>query len=189
MEEKIKTMEIDIHKKNEKIGKLENEIENMHLLFSEQKQTMSKLNKKLNILKEKEKLLLDLEIKFDILEKKVDKINTVEAHDEIEIVKDNASSEASSEPSEDLKRKVCDFVAKNKFGLKIHFHKKHSSAKFKCFTCDFTCENYSDLDEHNNKYYYSHRVTLNKYHEKYILDEFQKVDQDGLLITELQIGK
>ena len=131
-------MEIDIQKKNEKIVKLENEIENMHLLFSEQKQTMSKLNKKLN---KKEKSLLDLEIKLDILEKKVDKINTVEAHDEIEIVKDNASSEASSELSEDLKCKVCDFKAKNRFGLKIRFHKKHLSAKFKCFTCDFSqCE-------------------------------------------------
>ena len=60
MEEKIKTMEMDIQKKNEKIEKLENEIQNIHLLFSEQKQTMSKLNKKLNILKEKEKSLLDL---------------------------------------------------------------------------------------------------------------------------------
>ena len=129
-------------------------------------------------MKEKEEILLDIEIKFDILEKKVDKINNIEAQEEIEIVKDNASSE----PSDDLTCKVCDFKAKNKFGLKIHFHKKHSSAKFKCFTCDFTCENYSELDEHNNKYYYSHRVTLNKYHEKYILDEFQKLDQDGFLI-------
>ena len=76
----------------------------------------------------------------------------------------------------------CIWFCYYKFGLKIHFHKKHSSAKFKCFTCDFTCENYSDLDEHNNKYYYSHRVILNKYHEKYILDEFQKLDQDGFLI-------
>ena len=180
--EKIKTIEINIQQRNEKIVKLENEIRDMHLLFSEQKQTMSKLNKKLNALKEKEKILLDLEIKFDILEKKVDKTNNIEAQEEIEIVKDNASIEASSEPSDDLTCKVRDFKAKNKFGLKIHFYKKHSSAKFKCFTCDFTCENYSELDEHNNKYHYSHRVTLNKYHEKYILDEFQKLDQDGFLI-------
>ena len=75
---------------------------------------------------------MDLEIKFDILEKKVDKTNTIEAQEEIEIVKDNASSELS----DDLTCKVCDFKAKNKFGLKIHFHKKHSSAKLKCFTCE-----------------------------------------------------
>ena len=172
-------MEIDIQKKNEKIVKLENEIENMHLLFSEQKQTMSKLNKKLN---KKEKSLLDLEIKLDILEKKVDKINTVEAHDEIEIVKDNASSEASSELSEDLKCKVCDFKTKNKFGLKIHFHKKHSMARFKCFSCDFTCENKMELNEHNEKYYYSHRQVLNKNHEKYILEEIQQLDEDGYIM-------
>ena len=61
------------------------------------------------------------EIKFDILAKKVDKINNVEAQDEIEIVRGNASSEASSEPYEDLMCKVCDFTKKNKFGLKIHF--------------------------------------------------------------------
>ena len=81
-----------------------------------------------------------------------------------------------------VKCNLCEFIAKNKFGLKIHFHKKHSTAKFKCFTCDFTCENHSDLVEHSDKYYYLHRVTLKKEHEKYILDEFQQLDEDGFLI-------
>ena len=67
-------------------------------------------------------------------------------------------------------------------GLKIHFHTKHSSAKFKCFTCDFTCETYSELMEHNDIYYYSHRITLNKENEKEILEEFQRLDEDGFLI-------
>ena len=82
--------------------------------------------------------------------------------------------------NEEFKCNVCDFVAKNKFGLKIHFHKKHSTATFKCFTCDFTCESYSDLCEHNEKYYYSHRQVLNKDYEKHILDEFQWLDEDGV---------
>ena len=83
--------------------------------------------------------------------------------------------------TEQIKCDHCDFVAKNKFGLKIHFHKKHSSAKFNCFTCDFKCETRSDLLEHNEMYYYSHRITLNKEHEKEILDEFQQLDEDGFI--------
>ena len=54
--------------------------------------------------------------------------------------------------------------------------------KFKCITCDYTCEIYSELVEHSDKYYYSHRRALNKDHEKYILDEFQQLDEDGFLI-------
>ena len=82
----------------------------------------------------------------------------------------------------EIKCDLCDFVAKNKFGLKIHFHKKHSSARFNCFTCNFTCETHSELAEHNDIYYYSHRITLNKEYEKEILDEFQRLDEDGFLI-------
>ena len=65
---------------------------------------------------------------------------------------------------------------------KIHFHKKYSSVTFKCFTCYFTCETYSELVEHNDIYYYSHRQKLNKEYEKEILDEFQRLDEDGFLI-------
>ena len=57
-----------------------------------------------------------------------------------------------------------------------------SKATFNCFTCDFTCETYSDLVEHNDTYYYSHRQTLRKEYEKEILDEFQRLDEDGFLI-------
>ena len=69
-------------------------------------------------------------------------------------------------------------MAKNKFGLKIHIHKKHSTATFNCFTC----ETYSELVGHNDTYYYSHRITLRKEYEKEILDEFQRLDEDGFLI-------
>ena len=84
--------------------------------------------------------------------------------------------------TESLKCDMCDFVGKNKFGLKIHHHKKHSTARFNCFTCDFTCESRSDLLEHNDNYYYSHRQVLNKDYQKEILDEFQRLDEDGFLI-------
>ena len=92
------------------------------------------------------------------------------------------SADTSSKPADEVKCSLCEFVAKNRFGLKIHFHKKHSTAKFKCFTCDFTCESHSDLQDHNEKYYYSHRQVLNKYYEKHILDEIQHLDQDGFLV-------
>ena len=48
-----------------------------------------------------------------------------------------------------------------------------SKSKFKCFTCDFTCMNHSELDKYNDRYFYSHRITLNKDNEKQILDKFQ----------------
>ena len=130
-------------------------------------------------------LLFELEEKVDNLEKKVEKVEKVQ----IETVDKAAQPKVKNSKTnitlggnEEFKCNVCDFVAKNKFGLKIHFHKKHSTATFKCFTCDFTCENYSDLCEHNEKYYYSHRQVLNKDYEKHILDEFQRLDEDGFLI-------
>ena len=156
----------------------------MHLKFSEHEQMMRKLNKKLNVLKEKETILLDLERKVNILEKKMSKTNS-DDHEQIDIAtetsKDTASKTESS-ASDDVKCNLCEFVANNKFGLKIHIHKKHSTAKFKCFTCNFTCENHNDLVEHSDKYFYSHRVTLKKEYEKLILDEFQQLDEDGFLI-------
>ena len=72
----------------------------------------------------------------------------------------------------EIKCDHCDFVAKNKFGLKIHIHKKHSTARFNCFTCDFQCETHSDLVEHNDNYYYSHRITLNR--EYGVVNAFKK---------------
>ena len=39
-----------------------------------------------------------------------------------------------------------------------------------------------ELVEHNDIYYYFHRITLNKEYEKEILDEFQRLDADGFLI-------
>ena len=117
----------------------------------------------------------NLEDKYDTLEKKNEKLST----DQVDKNKD--SVEISSKPSDEIKCSLCEFTAKNKFGLKIHFHKKHSTAKFKYFTCDFTCESYDDLIPHNDKYYYSHRQVLNKNYEKQILEEIQQLDEDGFI--------
>ena len=119
---------------------------------------------------------MNLENKIDTLEKKVEKISHP-----VSKTKENEKEDNTPLNMAEIKCNLCDFVAKNKFGLKIHFHKKHSTAQFKCFTCDFTCESHSELVEHNEKYYYSHRQKLNKDHEKDILDEFQQLDEDGFI--------
>ena len=46
----------------------------MYLKVIEKDQTISKINKKFNVLKEKVTLLFDLEKKYDTLEKKIDEI-------------------------------------------------------------------------------------------------------------------
>ena len=128
-------------------------------------------------MKAKVTLLFDLEEKLGTLEKKVDE----KISHPVPKTTENEKEDNKFPNIPENNCNLCDFVAKNKFGLKIHFHKKHSSAKFKCFTCDFTCESHSDLVQHNEKYYYSHRQTLNKDHEKDILNEFQQLDQDGFI--------
>ena len=157
--------------------KLELKIKDMHLKLSEKDQNVSKINKKYNFLKEKVTLLFDLENKIDTLEKKVEE----KISHPVSKTKENEKEDNPPLNMAEIKCNLCDFVAKNKFGLKIHFHKKHSTAQFKCFTCDFTCESHSELVEHNEKYYYSHRQKLNKDHEKDILDEFQQLDEDGFI--------
>ena len=170
VKEKLVTVEVKLEKSNEKVLKLEAEIKDINLKFSQKEQTLNKVNKKFNVLKEKVTLFFDLEEQFDNLEKKFDKIvNETDRN-----VKKNDNLE--------IKCSLCDFVAKNEFGLKIHFHKKHSSYRFRCFTCDFKCESKSELVEHNDKYYYSHRLALNRDHEKHILEEFQKLKEDGFLV-------
>ena len=151
LREKLKKVENELENNNKKIIKLEAEIHDMHLKFSEKEQTVSKINKKYNFLKEKVTILFDLESKFENLEKKVEKMNDVSEKD---IGKDAISNKPV--PVQTIGGEVqcdqCDFVAKNRFGLKIHFHKKHSTANFKCDTCDFVCESHSELVDHNDRY-------------------------------------
>ena len=125
-----------------KVENLENEIQDLYIKLKEKYQVLSKVNKKFNFLKEKVKLLFDLEAKFDDLEKKFEKIS-----DEPAKVNSKDSVSQTSHKAEntgEIKCDHCEFVAKNKFGLKIHIHKKHSTARFNCFTCDFQCETHSD---------------------------------------------
>ena len=178
LKDNLKTVENELEKNNEKVTKLESNIHDMNKKISEKEQTISKINKKYNFLKEKVTLLFDLEAKFDVIEKKVEKILINEKG----AVSEDPKSDITSEDVENLKCSMCDFVGKNKFGLKIHHHKKHLTATFNCDTCDFTCESYTDLVEHNDTYYHSHRRRLNKENEKLILDEFQQLDADGFLI-------
>ena len=182
LEDRLETVENEFEKKCEKISKLESDLKETYLKITEKDHTISKINKKLNVLKEKVTLLFDLEAKIEILEKKVDTIGSKEFEDDTNGKESQSLPEACSNNSEEIKCEVCDFTAKNKFGLKIHFHKKHSMARFKCFSCDFTCENKMELNEHNEKYYYSHRQVLNKNHEKYILEEIQQLDEDGYIM-------
>ena len=171
LERKLKDIELELEKQNEKVLKLENEMKDIYLKVSEKDQTISKINKKLNVLNEKMKV--DFESRFENIEKKVESL-------EKEPLKLTESADTSSKSVDEVKCTLCEFVAKNRFGLKIHFQKKHSTAKFQCFTCDLTCESYSDLMDHNEKYPFSQ--VLDKSYEKVILDEIQHLDQDGFLV-------
>ena len=162
-EKDSRKVETELENNNKKVLKLEAEIQDMQQKFLEKDQTVSKINKKFNFLKEKVTLLFDLEVKFDNLEKQVEKIHVKPGTDsEKDTVSEEKTPQNSSVCSKEVKCDLCDFVAKNKFGLKIHFHKKHSSAGFKCFTCDFTCETHSELVDHSDIYYYSNRKLWTK---------------------------
>ena len=121
-EEQIKEVELQLEKKNEQLKKLESDIEDLHLKFAEQKHTLNKVNKKLNVLKEKE-------VKIDILEGKInliEKTSTKHIPDKIENDKAVTSKEDTSPEN---KCEQCDFVAKNDQGLKVHIKAKHTEKK------------------------------------------------------------
>ena len=64
-EERIKAIENEIEKKCKKILELENELKDMYVKITEKDHTISKVNKKFNVLKENVTLLFDLEGKID----------------------------------------------------------------------------------------------------------------------------
>ena len=177
-EEKLCTYEDQLKKKVDMISKLESEIEDLHLKFSEQKQSMIKINKKLNILKEKETIvqnlqerLINLETKMDVIEKKDD-----QKVEEVVIVDKECIN---------IKCENCDFVAKNEQGLKVHIKAKHTGKnKFKCYTCDFSCETKMELTTHNDIYWNSHRMTFYPHKKLYYLEEIEKMKQDGFKVKE-----
>ena len=118
-------LKTELEKNNAKIRKLESDIDDMNKKISEKEQTISKINKKCNLLKEKVTLVFDLEAKFDVIEKKVEKIITSEKGP----VSEDLKSDNTSGNTENFICSMCDFVGKNKFGLKIHVHKKTFNSK------------------------------------------------------------
>ena len=161
---KLKELEekFDLHvkEKDERIEALENELKDTNLKVFEQDKTFSILSKKFGILRE------------IICEK--DK-ETVEKNPEPLILK---SSGPESETVE-FKCEKCDFSAKSDAALKTHIRSKH----FTCWTCNFICNTKDERTNHNEKYWYSHRMALNRNHKKYILEEFEQLEQDGFKVN------
>ena len=76
LEDKLKSVEDALEKNSEKIRKFEAEIKDMEVKLANKDQTLHKINKKYNLLKEKVTLVFDLEGKVDNLEKHIEKINS-----------------------------------------------------------------------------------------------------------------
>ena len=75
LEDRIESVESELKKKKQiKALDLEGEIKDVYLKVTEKDQTLSKMNKKMNVLKEKVTLLFDLENRYETLEKKVEKL-------------------------------------------------------------------------------------------------------------------
>ena len=164
--EKIGTYLEKIEAKNEKIEKLENTVKDINLKIVEQDKEIDMLKKKMRVLKDRDSKLTDLEEKFQELEKKVGFFS-------------------NSSENVDIKCSDCDFIAKNSQGLKVHIKAKHTATlKFKCFVCDFTSATKSELTEHNDVYYDSHRMTFYPNKKKYYLEEMEKMKIDGFTVKE-----
>ena len=93
----MKDIETELEKKSEKILKLEAEIKDIHLKMTEKDQTVSKINKKFNFLREKVTLLFDMETKIDIIEKTVEKfvnkpVETIDSQTEENAAAENTST-------------------------------------------------------------------------------------------------
>ena len=184
LEEKLHAFENQLKKKDDKISKLESEIDDLHLKFSEQKQLMSKMNKKLNVLKEKDILVQSLQEKLTNLEKKIDIIEkNVDQNVQEVVINDKACNQP--ETLNDINCEKCDFIAKNEHGLKVHIKAKHTGKnKFKCYTCDFSCETKVELTEHNDIYWNSHRMTFYPHKKRYYLEEIEQMKKDGFKVQE-----
>ena len=85
----------------------------------------------------------------------------------------------------DIDCEKCDFIAKNEHGLKVHIKAKHTGKnKFKCYTCDFSCETKIELTEHNDIYWNSHRMTFYPNKKRYYLEEIEQMKKDGFKVKE-----
>ena len=85
----------------------------------------------------------------------------------------------------EVKCERCEFTAKTDAALKTHIRSKH----FTCWTCSFICDTKEERTIHNDKYYYSHRMALNRNHKKYIIEEFEELKRDGYTVNESSISE
>ena len=170
--QKLNNFENIVREKNEKIEKLDDKIKDTNLKIFEQGKEIDMLKKKLHVLKEKEKRLTDLEVKFEELGKEVENMRVSQI-----VEKDSEIQENKCEK--------CGFLAKNEQVLKVHFKAKHTEPeKFKCFKCDFSAPTKSDLTDHNDEYWVSHRICLNPGRKKEYLEDFQQMKIDGFTVRE-----
>ena len=159
---------------------LENKIKDANLKIFEQAKEIELINKKLRCLKEKENKNKNMEAEFEILVKRVDDIATSSQGINSEIHVEN-------DKLEDVKNKCekCEFIAKNEQGLKIHIKAKHTEPqKFKCYICDFSSGTKAELTEHNDVYWYSHRMCLNPRRKKEYIEDFDQLKLDGFTVKE-----
>ena len=56
--------------------------------------------------------------------------------------------------------------------------------KFKCWTCDFSCETKSELTTHNDIYWDSHRRVFYPHKKRYYLEEIEQMEKDGFTVRE-----
>ena len=66
-------------------------------------------------------------------------------------------------------------------------HKKHKTIK--CWKCNFSTKIKEDLTEHNDKYWYSHRICIEERFKKYILEEFEELKKDGFTVNESTVSE
>ena len=178
--EKLKQFDDMVQKKDDKIQTLENKMKDANLKIFEQSKEIDLINKKLRSLKDNDNKAKDLEVKFEILVKKVDNIITPSQGTNSEIHANNGTLEIVENKCE-----KCDFIAKNEQGLKIHIKAKHTEPqKFKCYICDFSSGTKAELTEHNDVYWYSHRMCLNPRRKKEYLEEFDQLKLDGFTVKE-----
>ena len=89
---------------------------------------------------------------------------------------DNTSSEFK-------KCDKCDFTSNNDSDLHTHIQAQHKKKKkIKCWTCDFATKTKHELTEHNDKYWYSHRMCIEERFKKDILEEFDELKKDGFTV-------
>ena len=166
------------------------QVKDTNLKAFEQDKKIETLRKKFNILKEKESIVFELQLKFENLEKKVD-VTSKELYEKVNECKNsNDKSVQTSECSRsdclnvEFKCDICEFNATSDADFRAHIRTKHKDSRkfFKCWTCDFVCRTKLKLTEHNDKYYYSHRMALNSNHKKYILEEFEQLKDDGFKV-------